>query len=857
MHQHAHLNRRVRISGPTPALLAALAGLLLGVPAKIACAQAPAPTPPAGTGVVEVIDERLAAMDSRPVRDVVFINLKAAEEALVRNQVRVLVGQPLESETVREDVRRMARLGLFEKIQASVQLLDDGGVVVTYNLTPAPIVQDVQAAGNREIPDADLAAVVGIQAGIPANQFLLDGAKRRIVQLYQQRGFYQVDVTIDTKELAERGIVVFRIREGDPVKVTKIVFEGNAHIESDELEGSTLTREWSLIDLSPGGVSISPKLKLDEPIRVATVREPRQRKGRKGYIDQDDMAADIASLEGLYANKGYLRARVDREIIISPNNREAVVKFVVDEGPRFTVRGIQVVQEDNTPDGSEEPTQIISPLQAATLMPLRAGEALSTDGVTQAGFALRDAYLQMGYVDTSIRAFTRQIDNGTQADVIFIVSESSRAMTGMITVKGNEATQSKVVRRMITVKPDQALNGVALRETERRLVDSGIFDRNAIRVTTQREDSQNPGYRDILVEVAETNTGSFGFGASASSDGGVVGQVSLTQRNFDVFDTPDSFGEFFSGKAFRGAQQTFNLTLAPGNQTQNYVLSLSNPYLFDTDYSGSAAVGYRRRDFDTYNEGRTFLNLGVGRRFGEVWSGSVSARAELVNISSIDNRAATAVIKERGTNTLTGLKAQMSRRSLDRNIRPTRGTVLGFGAEQFGLLGGEFTFTKFNADGAAYIPIDEDALGKRTVLLLRTSAGYIPQSTDDVPFYENFNLGGREFRGFRFQGVGPRGVQTNGQPSADSIGGTFSFFAGAQIEKPVVEETISVVVFVDSGTLLNEVSLDQYRASVGIGLRLYIPQLGPVPLAFDFARAVVREDFDQRRVFSFSLDVPF
>jgi outer membrane protein insertion porin family len=100
-------------------------------------------------------------------------------------------------------------------------------------------------------------------------------------------------------------------------------------------------------------------------------------------------------------------------------------------------------------------------------------------------------------------------------------------------------------------------------------------------------------------------------------------------------------------------------------------------------------------------------------------------------------------------------------------------------------------------------------------------------------------------------------VQTNGSPSADSIGGTFSFFAGAQIEKPLVGETISVVVFTDTGTLLNEVSLDEYRASVGIGLRLYIPQLGPVPLAFDFARAFVREDFDQTRLFSFSLDVPF
>jgi outer membrane protein insertion porin family len=41
------------------------------------------------------------------------------------------------------------------------------------------------------------------------------------------------------------------------------------------------------------------------------------------------------------------------------------------------------------------------------------------------------------------------------------------------------------------------------------------------------------------------------------------------------------------------------------------------------------------------------------------------------------------------------------------------------------------------------------------------------------------------------------------------------------------------------------------------GLRIYIPQLGPAPLAFDFGFAIKKQEGDKTRLFSFSLDIPF
>ena len=57
--------------------------------------------------------------------------------------------------------------------------------------------------------------------------------------------------------------------------------------------------------------------------------------------------------------------------------------------------------------------------------------------------------------------------------------------------------------------------------------------------------------------------------------------------------------------------------------------------------------------------------------------------------------------------------------------------------------------------------------------------------------------------------------------------------------------------------MTNDPGFEDYRVSVGIGLRLYFPQLSPAPLAFDFGFPVLKEDTDEDRLFTFSIDLPF
>ena len=769
----------------------------------------------------------------RAIRDVRVLGLKRIDPQLVSNQIRSRPGAPLNPETVRGDVQRLNRLGRFKEINAKIQAFDDATVLLTFEFVETPVIQDVQSVGNRQIADSEIAPAINLLKDTPVDEFQLGAARSAIEKLYRDKGYYQATVTVDQDELDKNGIVLFRINEGERVRVTDIRFDGATSFSYRQLSSAIKTTTWGIFEQGP--------------------------------VDQAQLDRDVASIVEFYRDRGYLDVRADRQVIFSPNGREAIVKFIVDEGPVYTLKKVRAELVDATGRPGGEPPKVLSPEQLAGLMEIKVGDVYSVDKIRRSTDALRNAYLKMGYVDAGVSRIEIRDTEKPEVELLLGIREGEAFKTGMITIKGNDLTQQKVVRRQLDIRPDRPLDTSVTRrgsrtvsDQELKLEEVRLFEPGSIRLTVQPEDQANPGYRDVLVEVKETNTGSLGFGAGVSSDGGVIGQVSLRQRNFDLFDTPDSFGEFIAGRAFRGAGQDFNITLAPGNEIQTYTISLSDPYLFDSDYSGGLQGFYRTRNYDEYKERRLGGRASIGRRFGERWSGNITFRYDDVEIAEIDNNAPVDLFDVEGDSVLTGLAFQLIRTTVDSRFRPTKGSRLEFEVERVGALGGDYNFTRLSASHSAFFTVYEDFLGYKTILSLKTSVAYIPEGKGEAPIFERLYLGGQSFRGFRFRTISPKGIRNdNGEVGSDPRGGTFSFFFGPELTQPIYKDVAAIAGFIDTGTVTDRAGFQDYRVSAGLGLRLYVEALGPVPLAFDFGFPILKEEGDRERVFSFSLDLPF
>ncbi len=777
------------------------------------------------------------AYEGRRIIDVRVEGLERVDTQLARNQIRTQPGTPLEWDTVLEDLRRLERLGEFRDIRADLRIDEDPvtnprlDVVVVFVLEEAPIVQDVVVVGNRQVTDDDirevLAGVVTLIRGVPIDEFQIGSAQRLIEDLYRDKGYFQVQVLVDQSELDDAGVIAFRVREGERIKITSIRLDG---------------------------VESFPRGQVRNVIRI-------KKAGlfSKGPIDEETLDGDVSSIIAFYADRGYLDTRAAWSLTPSPNGREAIVTFLVQEGPLYTLRGVEVDFDDGTPGGGVGVERVLDRKQIEGLLTIKRGEVFSQRGIQQAAVGIERALRQMGYADARVaQPVVRRDPVDPLVDVTLIVREGERFRTGMVYIQGNTLTQQKVIRRQLDIEPDRWLDATAADETQDRLRQSRLFDNivNPPKVTIQPEDPANPGYRDVLIEVEETATGSISFGASIGSDAGVAGSIGLSQRNFDIGDVPDSWDEFFRGRAFRGAGQTFNLSLQPGNEVSNYSISLAEPAIFDSSYSLRGSLYFRQRDFTEFDQEAFGTRIALGRRFGTRWRGGFNLRAESVDISEISEDSAVDFFEIEGQNTTTGIGFGMNRSTLGAGFRPTRGTVTDIEVEQVGALGGDFDFTKITFDHTAYFPVWEDFLGRKTVVSVKGRIGWIPQD-DEAPVFERFFLGGRTFRGFDFRGVGPNGVDQDGNPTDDKVGDDWLAFLGAQVERPLFRDVIAVVGFVDSGTITNDPGFEDWRVSVGVGIRLYIPQIGPAPLAFDFGFPIVKEDDDEERLFSFSIDLPF
>lgn len=847
------------------------AGLAVGLSCLPAAARQresgtqPAPTPPLAPSPLTARDQP-DVFENRPIKEVRLLRpkpggqpgekepLPEAVAQLARNQLRTLEGRPYKKVTVANDITNLNRVGNFKTIFSQVQQQPDGSVIVIFTFSEQPIVQDVQVVGNRVLTDQELLAAASTLSGNPVDRFQIDRAARGMEDLYKNKGYYAARVELVESDLKDSSIVVYRVIEGERVRVMGVVFEGNRAFTPKELRSAIHTTEYIPVFES-------------------------------GPLDNEVRTDDEAALVRFYKDRGYLDVRVGSRVQPSPNGREAIVTFHIDEGPLYTLRSVRVLYK--TPEALNEfrasqprdakPTTALTPEQMAQLgrrsfsseqvaglMVIKPGDVYSDDKVRKSKESIRAAYGKLGHVverllgPQGVEVTTEIIrdENRPDVDLILIIDEGKPYKVGTITITGDDKTKQQVILQEVRVTPDGPMDTGALAETKEGLDNSRLFERNSVKISIQPPRADAPELRDVLIEVKETNTGSFSVGASVSSDLGLLGQVKLSQRNFDITDTPESLRSTFN--SFRGGGQTASLSLQPGLTNQFFDIGLAEPHFMETDYSAQGRAYFSHLYQRVYDEQRYGTRINFGRRFGTVWDGSVGIRTEWVGLANIDQTSPQDLFDIPTNSLITSVSAALTRTSTDNFVRPGRGSQTTIGVEQAGALGGDFSFTKLKASRTEYFTLYESFLGYKTRLKLENAAGWIVQGQNSAPIFERFYRGGQSFRGYNTRGVSPEGIaHDTQQKGGDAVGGAWEFFAGAEISQPLYEDIVAGILFIDTGTVQTSPGFDRYRASVGFGVRLYIAAISPVPLAFDFGFPILKQDEDRERVFTFTIDVPF
>ncbi len=741
------------------------------------------------------------------VRSLEIRGLERIDEAYVRNQIRTRPGEPFSGTQFDADIGRLFRTGRFRDVVTERLDVVDGMVEIVLTIFEKPQVESIAFEGLEEFKPKDLLEVLTFGQGDPLDSFDIRQGREAIERLYKERGFAFVEVTVDEEALdAQR--VVYRIIENQKVRIKKVEFEGNTNIPDGELRGLIETKAYV-------------------PIFVT------------GDFDPDRAARDATVIQRHYYDRGYLDAQVGYvDEFVDVARERLVVTFRVLEGTRYTIGEMRVEGEAVF---TEE--DILSGLE------LRPGEFLIQSRLNRDVKTIEDLYGSNGYVDVQVDADWVFSEEPGEVTLLLTITEGEQYQIGWIEVDGNTFTQEKCVRRELRFYPEEIFDTTKLRAAERRLRGIQLF-RDP--VTIQPGEETDPGVREVLVRVTENErTNQFIAGAGFGSDNGLLGQIVLENTNFDLFDAPRSWEEFFRGRSFRGAGQTMRIQLEPGTEVTRFRIDFREPYLMDKPIGFNTSAYLFARGRDGYDEERAGGMVSFDKRFEdgllEGWTGEIAMRSELVSVDDVDSFVARDIKDVEGDNFLSSVKGSLVRDTTDSPFDPTEGYRLNMSYEQFF---GDTSHAEINAGYVRHWTVAIDEKDRHSVVSARIRGGQI---IGDAPVFERFYAGGiSSMRGFDYRGISPRdGLRNN------RVGGDLLLLTGAEYSFPLVAKTVRGVFFVDMGTVEPEFGISSWRASVGGGIRLTLDIFGTVPMEFDLAYPIAKDDEDDIRVFSFTIGLPF
>ncbi len=772
-----------------------------------------------------VIAEDVATVEvaGTTIRKVLVKGNTTISDAVILSKVRSRPAAVIDKKLLSDDARLILALPEVFDVNWKIIKLDGGQVDVVFMVAESPRIKGVRIRGNKNVKAAKLMKELGFSQGDFRDIFLIKQGVEAISEVYHKKNYYFVNVELDSDLLNKEGEVLYTITEGPQVRVKKIKYEGNDSIPRRKLNGEVKSSSYFPIF-------------------------------SKGDVNDEQIESDVQSVAKYYHEEGFLDAQVFHEIEFYDNNTCAIIYFVIEEGPQYIVSEIQF--EGNTTFTDD---------QLREQMSLVSGKILTNKRRKFARKSVMNAYGREGYIYADVREDIQYTDDEGKANVVYTILEDRQYYINRLIVTGNYQTRDKVVRRDFDrhgFMPGSIYNTEVMERATRRVKGSGLFESVTVNPIGQMD-----GQRDALVEVGETRTGLMMFGVGVDTNSGVIGQVSIEQRNFDIAKPPKSFGELLRGEAFVGGGQQMRLDFEPGTRVTRGRFKFHEPYLFDSMYYLDLNLFLFRRWRESYLERRTGGTITIGRRFDNDWSIEGAVRAELINVSNLDHVdhkitdvddpndfhidreivAPQDVQDVEGRNFLTSFKVGIGRNTTDRYLRPSEGYKINASWEQVGAFGGDFNYGAATASGTIYHTVYMDITERRTILAAQVRGSKI---YGDAPVFERYYVGGiGSIRGFEYRGVSPRAGVRN-----DPIGSDYALLMGTELTHPLFEETLFGKVFCDGG-LINE---GPFRLVVGFGIELLIPQLfQQTPMHFDFGFPISSDPEDEEQLFSFNFGMNF
>jgi len=772
-----------------------------------------APTVPSG----ETATEAAAPVpDSGVIAKVNVQGNRRVESDAIRAAIPLKAGDTFDREKVKAALLAVWRMGYFNDVKLDVSRAKPPltGYVLTVLVSEKPAVREVKLEGNEELSKDDFKETIEVKPFQILDQEAVRKSAKKMQEKYVEKGFFLAEVTPKIVPLPNNEVnVVFQINEHAKITVKEVRFVGNRAASTTMLKDAMLTQEGSPFSFLTGA----------------------------GTYREDAFQRDEIVLQGLYFDMGYIYVKFGKPAIeLSPDKRYIFITMTIEEGDPFDVGKIEVSGD-----------LLRTREELLALVETRPGERFSKTRLQNDMNRLLDVYKDQGYAYANVTPDTAVDAERKIVDLTYVFQKGQPVSIEKIEVVGNTKTRDKVLRREMRIAEGDLYNGTRVRASKARITALGFFD--SVEINQKRGSSDDKMVLEVSVKEKLTGTFQIGFGFAGGEN--FFGQAQLAQNN--LF----------------GYGHTASLSLQLSSVRQLFQLSYLDPYVLDSQWTGSVDLYRSELAYTGFNRGANGGSLTAGYDFSNLAPWLEDFRLFLTyTLENVKVQAAVGTQDVLANQFLSGLTSSIrisfNYDKRDNRLFPTSGHLESASAEfATSLLGSENLFQRFRLIERFYRPLWLGMVFKTNI-----SVGYI-RATDPVnhpvAISEKFFEGGiNSIRGYSLRSISPtKKIANVSEPNAAIIdfpvGGNKELITNWEVEFPLLGAAgLRGVGFFDAGNVFSEqenffqssqrngtLPLGLFQ-SVGFGLRWFSP-LGP--LRFEVGFPLTRRPIDDPYLFEFTI----
>jgi len=711
---------------------------------------------------------------------------------------------PGDIERFQTAIKTLWKRNQFQEIRIVVDRIVDDGIFLKIIVKELPRLRNIIITGNNKLKEKEILTAIAKTKGDVINNYELNLIEKRIKKAYIEEGlqYAKVNAELIITDTARFTDLKINIDEGGKFYAKSVEFVGNTHFTNKQLESvfdDTHIKKWWQF-------------------------------WRSAKFNPEKYQTDKKLLSDFYNKNGFVNFVLEGDTLIFDEDKgEVIVRVFVNEGEKFYLR--DVTFNGNT---------IYTVEQMLPRLDMKKGDLFNKEKFefnlfgNQNQTDVTSMYMDNGYLQTNLAPDYKQ--DGDSIDVDIRVIEGDRFKIGKINISGNMRTLEKVIRRELYTRPGDYFDRSAIINSIRALGVMGHFNPEALQPDVSPSKDE-PNTVDVTYKVEERSNDQLNLSFGYAGVWGLMINLGVTFNNFYIMDP------FRSGA---GQVLTASIDVGNWNMYRTFSVGFMEPWLFDKPTSVGFNLFHQYTNYSNWNLSRTGANVNFGRRFrwpDDYFRGNWSWRTQYNDI-----KEGTSDYYRPGKYWENNLTQTISRTNWNHPFAPSVGSSFALVSSiSLGSIGlGTTDFFKNELKYSFVSPIMSYKGKDKLIFYVESLLGYVTGLSSDTAIspVELYHMGGNglgmysiiPLRGYdddvfgRFWDVADSRYYTGGKMAA-------KFTAELRFNVSLDPMPIFVYGFAEAGNLWRDVRYinpNDLRRSAGIGVKLMIPQLGPIGFSYGY-----------------------